>query len=129
MSLTSSTSHYDTLGLTRSATPEQIRRAYRDRAKRTHPDASPAPDAQQRFTELQRAYETLSDPAKRRAYDDSLDAAAAVANASRGPHYAWVNIAGEASRPHENGAAAPTRTEFDEMYDAFFREGAGGASS
>ena len=68
-------SHYATLGLDRRCTPAQIRAAYRVLARQHHPDLNPhSAQAVQRTQELNAAYETLSDPEKRRAYDLELDA-------------------------------------------------------
>ena len=69
------TSHYATLGLDRRCTPAQIRAAYRVLAREHHPDLNPhSAQAVRRTQELNAAYETLSDPEKRRAYDLELDA-------------------------------------------------------
>ncbi len=77
-SLTSLT-YYQRLGLSPGASPEAIRRAYRQLSKRYHPDTSPlAPEVAIRcFQELQEAYLVLSNPAKRAIYDASLRAATA----------------------------------------------------
>jgi molecular chaperone DnaJ len=62
--------HYETLGVGRGASPEEIRRAYRNLARRHHPDANrDDPAASERFKEITRAYEVLSDPQKRQRYD------------------------------------------------------------
>ncbi len=65
--------HYTTLGVHRHATAEQIKRAYREQAKRLHPDRDPSPLAAGRFMAVQRAYETLRDPFLRLAYDARYD--------------------------------------------------------
>ena len=53
----------------RDASPSTLKRAYRARALRMHPDKSKAPDAEDRFRELQAAYDVLSDARERAAYD------------------------------------------------------------
>jgi Ca-activated chloride channel homolog len=64
---------YDILGLPRDATLEEIRRAHRDSALQFHPDVNPSPGANELFLEIQRAFETLSDPRLRELYDQQLD--------------------------------------------------------
>lgn len=66
--------HYATLGLDRGCSGIQIRDAYRQLAKRYHPDVNrDDEEARRRTQSLNAAYETLSDPAKRRVYDRELD--------------------------------------------------------
>src|SRR2546425_408746 len=60
---------YEILGVSRDASQEDIKKAYRTLARQHHPDVSDSPEAEQRFKELTGAYEILSDPAKRRQYD------------------------------------------------------------
>lgn len=61
--------YYDILGVTRTAEENELRRAFRKLARDYHPDVSKADDAEQRFKEVNEAYEVLSDPQKRRVYD------------------------------------------------------------
>jgi curved DNA-binding protein len=61
--------YYETLGLTRGADASQVKRAYRQLARRYHPDVSKEKNAEDRFKEVQEAYEVLRDPEKRAAYD------------------------------------------------------------
>ena len=62
--------HYEVLGISRQATDDDIKRAYRDLARRYHPDSHPDdPEAEERFKEASEAYAVLSDADKRRAYD------------------------------------------------------------
>ncbi|MBT8484830.1 MAG: DnaJ domain-containing protein [Phycisphaerales bacterium] len=64
-----STDYYEALGITRSASAEEIRAAYRKLARQYHPDVNKSPDAATRFSEITEAYEVLSDPEKRKTYD------------------------------------------------------------
>jgi molecular chaperone DnaJ len=71
---------YELLGVRRDASVEEIKRAYRQRARELHPDANPDdPSAEERFKAITRAYDVLSDPDQRAAYDrwgeDGLTAA------------------------------------------------------
>jgi curved DNA-binding protein len=61
--------YYDILGVSRDASPDEIRRAYRTLARRYHPDVNKDPDADERFKEIGEAYEVLSDEEKRKRYD------------------------------------------------------------
>lgn len=61
--------YYETLGVKRTATPEEIKAAYRRLARKQHPDVDKRPDAEERFKELGEAHEVLKDPEKRALYD------------------------------------------------------------
>jgi curved DNA-binding protein CbpA len=64
--------HYAELGVPRDASSEEIRRAYRQVARRHHPDVNRDPGGPERFAAAARAYEILSDPAARARYDNRL---------------------------------------------------------
>jgi len=61
--------YYEVMGVDRSASADDIKRAYRKLARKYHPDVSKEPDAEAHFKELGEAYEVLKDPEKRAAYD------------------------------------------------------------
>jgi molecular chaperone DnaJ len=65
---------YELLGLSTDASQDDIQKAHRKLARQEHPDANPEdPQAQERFKQIQQAYEVLSDPEKRREYDKQFD--------------------------------------------------------
>jgi Ca-activated chloride channel homolog len=70
--LTQRPDYYAILGILRDATQEQIKRAYLQAAQRLHPDKNVAPGETEIFLEVQQAYETLSNPKRRKAYDETL---------------------------------------------------------
>ena len=63
--------YYDVLGVPKTATEKELKSAYRKRARKWHPDANPdsPKEAEEKFKELQEAYEVLGDPEKRKKYD------------------------------------------------------------
>ncbi|MBF2098330.1 MAG: molecular chaperone DnaJ [Gloeomargaritaceae cyanobacterium C42_A2020_066] len=76
--------YYEVLGVARTADKEEIKRAYRRQARKYHPDVNKEPEAEERFKEVSRAYEVLSDPETRSRYDRFGEAGV---SASAGPAY------------------------------------------
>ncbi|MEJ5310208.1 MAG: DnaJ domain-containing protein [Anaerolineae bacterium] len=77
--------YYAILGITPSATPEEVRIAFRNMARIYHPDRNAAPDAEERFKDINDAYERLADPQKRQAYDELLNISAGTEAAATPP--------------------------------------------
>ncbi|HTC22328.1 MAG TPA: DnaJ domain-containing protein, partial [bacterium] len=62
--------YYELLGVSKAASAEDLKKAYRTMAKKFHPDANPNnKEAEDKFKEINEAYEILSDPQKKTAYD------------------------------------------------------------
>ncbi|MEL7472174.1 MAG: DnaJ C-terminal domain-containing protein [Planctomycetota bacterium] len=107
---------YDVLGVARTASADDIKKAYRERARRLHPDVNKAADAQAKFTEVQEAYDVLSDGEKRTLYDRvGRSGFEAAREAGASGTYSWSNVGG-AGGP---GGAAGFE-DLEELFGAFF---------
>jgi curved DNA-binding protein CbpA len=109
---------YQTLGVSRLATNDEIHRAYRGLAKRFHPDTDPGDaEAAERFAQVSHAYEVLTDDTRRRAYDLATAAthgprAARMAPAPTGNTAVRGPGANPSHRPRESAAPDPEPTDW-----------------
>lgn len=113
--------YYEVLGVARNATPEQIKRAYRQLARKHHPDLQPAAErakAGEHFKEINEAYEVLSDPEKRKKYD------ALGANWKNGMDFTPPGQEGGAS----GGVEWEDLGDFSEFFASIFGGGGGTGS-
>ena len=110
--------HYETLGVSRQATPEEIQKAYRQMARKYHPDLNPNDaKAKEKFQQVQTAFDVLNDPQKRDLYD------------RYGNAYETFGGGGPRPGPHPwTSAGGPGAGGVDiDLEDLFGGAGAGGA--
>jgi curved DNA-binding protein len=82
--------HYETLGVSRTASAEDIRKAYRELALKYHPDRNPDDEAaKEKFKKIQSAFDVLNDPSKREMYDRYGSAFEGVGAGGGGPRGGW----------------------------------------
>lgn len=109
---------YDILGVSKNASGTEIKKAYRQKALEYHPDRNKAADAEDKFKEINEAYEILSDPQKKQAYDQFGHSA--FDPSSGGP----FSRSGQASGPYRytyytSGSPADFSFDFSDPFDIF----------
>ncbi len=113
---------YDVLGVARTATPEEIRKAYRQLAKKLHPDLNPGDKrAEEQFKEVSAANDILSDPDKRKRYDaGEIDASGAEKAPPQGRYYRGYAGA-DAGHPYESASGYADFAEGDDLFAELMR--------
>lgn len=101
--------YYGTLGVSKNASDQELKRAYRKLAREFHPDVNGTPEAQEKFKEISQAYEVLNDPEKRRIVDAGGDP---LEQRGGGGGFSGQGFGG-----------------FGDVFDAFFGGGVGGAGA
>jgi molecular chaperone DnaJ len=102
--------YYDILGVPRGASDEDIKRSFRKLAQQWHPDVNTSAEADTRFKEINEAYQVLSDPQRRQAYD----------------MFGKAGVGGGGFDPFTSGGGNGF-SGFGDIFDAFFGGAAGGA--
>jgi hypothetical protein len=111
--------HYRVLGLQRSCTEAEIKKAYRKLSLKVHPDKNSAPHADEAFKAVGLAYATLSDPQKRRVYDTYGDEDPDNGGGAGGPFGGMRRRGGRGGGVHMNGQ----QVDPEEIFNMFFGGG------
>jgi curved DNA-binding protein len=126
--------YYQTLGVSRNASKEEIQKSYRKLARKYHPDVSKEPEAEARFKEINEAYEVLKDPEKRKKYDQ-FGSAWKQASRTGSPPPGWEGVqfdfgdfAGGGGRGFrfEGGPGGFGASGFSDFFEMLFGGGGGG---
>ncbi len=115
---------YEILGVAKTATADDIRKAYRKLAKKLHPDLNPGDKrAEEQFKEVAAANDLLSDPDKRRRFDAGEIDASGAEKAPPNARY-YRDYAGEAGHPYEGHGAYGDFAQGDDMFAELLRRAA-----
>lgn len=121
------TDYYQVLGVSKSATQDEIKKAYRKLALKYHPDKNKDnPDAEKKFKEVSEAYEVLSDQQKRQMYDQYGADALKGGGMGGGPGFSSMEEALRTFMEAFGGGGGPGGPGGDTIFDSFFGGGFGG---
>ena len=114
--------YYSVLGVDKSATESDIKKAFRKLAVRYHPDKNPGDKkAEEKFKELNEAYEVLKDPAKRKKYDDIGKNWKQYAGRQGDPGHSWSGFQGRQGRSSASDFFSDSG--FSDFFESFFGSG------
>src|ERR1700689_3618383 len=102
--------YYEFLGVSRDCNEQELKTAYRRLAMQYHPDRNSAPDAEEKFKQASEAYQVLSDPQKRAAYD----------------RYGHAGVSGAGASGFDGFANADVGDIFGDFFGEMFNMGGGG---
>jgi DnaJ-class molecular chaperone len=128
--------YYKTLGVQRNANEQEIKRAYRQLSLQYHPDRNSSEEAKVKILEINNAYETLSDPEKRKQYDmfGGSNVNSPFQQPGRGQtfHFEFnpMGMGGQRGGPffHSMGGPGPQMAGMEHIFEQFFGGGGGGAN-
>jgi len=117
--------YYKILGVNKDAKPDQIRKAFRDLAKKHHPDKNPNnKSSEEKFKQINEAYEVLKDPEKKKRYDELGDSWKNYSsNGGRQSDFDWAQWSNQSKGPASGSG------NFSDFFESIFGGGFGGGSS
>src|SRR3989338_10955020 len=104
--------YYQALGVSKTATPDEIKKQYRHLARKYHPDVSKEKDAEEKFKAMKEAYEVLKDPEKRKAYDQ-MGSHHAGDSFTPPPGWKYQSAHQHARQPHN-------QADFSDFFESLF---------
>ena len=110
--------YYQALGVSKTATPDKIKKQYRHLARKYHPDVSKEKDAEEKFKAMKEAYEVLKDPEKRKAYDQ-MGSHHAGDSFTPPPGWKYQSAHQHARQPHN-------QADFSDFFESLFGQHARG---
>jgi curved DNA-binding protein len=116
--------YYQTLGVSRSASKDEIQKAYRKLARKYHPDVSKEPQAEAKFKEINEAYEVLKDPDKRKKYDQ-FGSAWKHSGRAGSPPPGWEGVRFDFGDLGGGGAGGFGASGFSDFFEMLFGGGGG----
>jgi curved DNA-binding protein len=113
--------YYEALGLSRGASTDEIKKAYRKLARKYHPDMNPGdPSAEEKFKQISEAYEVLTDPEKKKMYDQFGDAAFSPGGGPGARTWTWRSGEGANEGFDFFGGGADQYGSFSDIFSELF---------